>query len=59
MDSEASRRFYDTVDNFVTCKGYYTFENEEIKSILTHEQFEANVYKVKGEWYGKDYKAKK
>lgn len=49
MDSEASRRFYDTVDNFVTCKGYYTFENEEIKSILTHEQFEANVYKVKGE----------
>ena len=50
MDSEASRRFYDTVDNFVTCKGY-TFENEEIKSILTHEQFEANVYKVKGETY--------
>ena len=26
-------------------------EGLEITQILTHEQFEANVYKVKGEWY--------
>ena len=28
---------------------WYGFREDEVKTILTHEQFEANVYKVKGE----------
>lgn len=28
---------------------WYGFREDEVKTILTHEQFEANCYKVKGE----------
>ena len=28
---------------------WYGFREDEVKTILTHEQFEANAYKVKGE----------
>lgn len=30
---------------------WYGFRENEVKTILTHEQFEANCYKVKGETY--------
>ena len=28
---------------------WYGFGEDEVQSILTHQQFEANIYKVKGE----------
>lgn len=45
MDLKQSRKHYDTIDCFVTAKGY-TFEENEIETILTHEQYQANCYTV-------------
>ena len=45
MDLEQSKKHYNSKDNFVTAKGY-TFEENEIKSIVTHEQFLSIEYKI-------------
>ena len=45
MDLEQSKKHYNSKDNFVTAVGY-TFEENEIKSIVTKEQFESVEYKV-------------
>ena len=45
MDLKQSSKHYGTANCFVTAKGY-TFEENEIKTILTKEQFEQNLYKV-------------
>ena len=45
MDLEQSMKHYDTIDCFVTAKGY-TFEEEDIKSIVTKEQFASVEYRV-------------
>lgn len=48
MDLKQSKEWYKAKDDFVTCKDY-TFSNEEIVTIITKEQYEANCYKVKEE----------
>ena len=45
MDLKQSRKHYDTIDCFVTAKGY-TFEENEIETILTKEQYMQNCYIV-------------
>jgi len=45
MDLETSKKHYDAESDFVTAIGY-TFANNEIKSILTHEQYEQNCYRL-------------
>lgn len=45
MDLKQSRKHYDTIDCFVTAKGY-TFEENEIETILTKEQYMQNCYTV-------------
>ena len=45
MDLKQSRKHYDTIDCFVTAKGY-TFEENEIETILTKEQYKSNCYTV-------------
>ena len=45
MDLKQSRKHYDTIDCFVTAKGY-TFEENEIETILTKKQYKANCYRV-------------
>ena len=45
MDLKQSRKHYDTIDCFVTAKGY-TFEENEIETILTKEQYMQNCYKI-------------
>lgn len=48
MSLKESKKHYNSKDDFVTCRNY-TFEENEIKTILTKEQMEANCYKVGGE----------
>ena len=48
MDLKQSRKHYDTIDCFVTAKGY-TFEENEIETILTKEQYKSNCYTVERE----------
>lgn len=48
MDLKSSKKHYNSKDNFITCKDY-TFENDEIETVLTKEQFEANAYKIEKE----------
>lgn len=45
MDLKQSRKHYGTIDCFVTAKDY-TFEENEIETILTKEQYMKNCYKV-------------
>lgn len=45
MDLKQSRKHYHTIDCFVTAKGY-TFEENEIETILTKEQYKSNCYTV-------------
>ena len=45
MDLEQSKKHYNSKDDFITAVGY-TFEENEIKSIVTKEQFESIEYKV-------------
>ena len=45
MDLKQSRKHYNTIDCFVTAKGY-TFEENEIETILTKEQYMKNCYKI-------------
>lgn len=45
MNLNKSKEWYNAEDDFVTCKDY-TFSNEEIKTILTKEQYKANCYEV-------------
>lgn len=45
MDLKQSRKHYDTIDCFVTARGY-TFEENEIETILTKEQYIQNCYKI-------------
>ena len=46
MDLEKSKKHYKSNYDFVTAVGY-TFEENEIKSIVTKEQFESVKYEVK------------
>ena len=48
MNLKESKKHYKSKDDFVTCRSY-TFEENEIKTILTKEMYEANCYKVGGE----------
>ena len=45
MDLKQSRKHYGTIDCFVTAKDY-TFEENEIETILTKEQYMQNCYTV-------------
>lgn len=45
LDLEKSKKMYNTKDDFVTCKDY-TFEENEIKSVVTKEQFDSIKYEV-------------
>lgn len=45
MDLQASKKHYNTENNFITAIGY-TFEENEIKTILTHEQYELNCFRL-------------
>jgi len=45
MDLQESKEWYKSKDDFITCKDY-TFEEKEIKEVVTKEQFEAISYKV-------------
>lgn len=45
MDLQESKQWYKSKDDFITCKDY-TFEEKEIKEVVTKEQFEAISYKV-------------
>ncbi len=45
MDLQKSKEWYKSKDNFITCKDY-TFEENEIKEIVTKEQMESISYKV-------------
>ena len=46
MDLQKSKEWYKSEDDFITCKDY-TFEENEIKEIVTKEQMESISYKVK------------
>lgn len=43
MDLKQSRKHYNTIDYFVTARDY-TFEENEIETILTKKMYEANCY---------------
>ena len=45
MDLQKSKEWYKSKDDFITCKDY-TFEENEIKTVVTKEQFESISYKV-------------
>lgn len=45
MDLQKSKEWYKSKDDFITCKDY-TFEEKEIKEVVTKEQFESISYKV-------------
>ena len=45
MDLQKSKEWYKSKDDFITCKDY-TFEEDEIKKVVTKEQFENIEYKV-------------
>ncbi len=45
IDLQKSKKHYNTENNFVTAVGY-TFTEEEIKTILTHEQYTQNAYRM-------------
>lgn len=45
MDLQKSKEWYKSKDDFITCKDY-TFEEKEIKEVVTKEQFEFISYKV-------------
>lgn len=45
MNLQKSKKHYNTENNFVTAVGY-TFAEEEIKTILTNEQFEQNAFRL-------------
>lgn len=45
MDLQKSKEWYKSEDDFITCKDY-TFEENEIKEIVTKEQMESITYKV-------------
>lgn len=45
MDLQKSKEWYKSKDDFITCKDY-TFEEDEIKTVVTKEQFENMEYKV-------------
>lgn len=45
MDLPTSKKHYDAKDNFVTAVGY-TFEEDEIETILTKEQYNQNCYRL-------------
>ena len=46
MDLQKSKEWYKSKDDFITCKDY-TFEEKEIKSVVTKEQFEGVKYEIK------------
>lgn len=45
MDLQKSKEWYKSKDDFISCKDY-TFEEKEIKGVVTKEQFENMEYKV-------------
>ncbi len=45
MNLEKSKKWYNSEDDFVTAKGY-TYNEDEIKSIVTKEQFENTEYVI-------------
>ena len=45
MDLEKSKEWYKSKDDFITCKDY-TFEENEIETIVTKEMMESISYKV-------------
>ena len=45
MDLKQSRKHYITIDCFVTAKDY-TFEENEIQTILSKQQYMQNCYKI-------------
>lgn len=45
MDLQKSKEWYKSKDDFITCKDY-TFEEDEIKTIVTKEMMESISYKV-------------
>ena len=45
MDLQKSKEWYKSKDDFITCKDY-TFEEDEIKTVVTKQQFENMEYKV-------------
>lgn len=45
MDLQKSKEWYKSKDDFITCKDY-TFEEKEIKEVVTKEQFKSISYKV-------------
>ena len=46
MDLQKSKEWYKSKDDFITCKDY-TFEENEIETIVTKETMESISYKVK------------
>lgn len=46
MDLKRSKDFYNSSNEFVTAINY-TFEKDEIKTILTKEQYKQNCFRVK------------
>ena len=45
MDLEKSKEWYKSKDDFITCKDY-TFEENEIKTVVTKEMMDSISYKV-------------
>ena len=45
MDLQKSKEWYKSKDDFITCKNY-TFEEKEIKGVVTKEQFKKMEYRV-------------
>ena len=45
MDLQKSKEWYKSKDDFITCKDY-TFEEKEIKRVVTKEQFNNMEYKI-------------
>lgn len=45
MNLEKSKKWYNSEDDFVTAKGY-TYNEDEIKSIVTKEQFKNREYLI-------------
>jgi hypothetical protein len=45
MDLQKSKEWYKLKDDFITCKDY-TFEEKEIKRVVTKEQFNSIAYRL-------------
>lgn len=45
MDLKKSKEWYKSKDDFITCKDY-TFEEKEIKGVVTKQQFKEMEYRV-------------